>query len=211
MLRSKKVHLGILLVLLVSFFVFQAAGCRKDPDEKSEYLYELKHSADDIEYILAWEDIISRDPDMDDPDVYEKQEIFAPKGDSGSPVGLDESQPAAWLCSRRVMKRQETDDVRGFVIFMWFFETEKDFDKHMKTANLNGMDVSEGNGVIMGMTKDPQNVCDLIIAGNRICIVISSAASSSDSHLFSIDELSDLMQTIKEKVQAIKITKIPWS
>ena len=110
-----------ILVLTVVILVAGVAACSKS----TPTTYELTHSAADAEYILSWDSIVSRCPDIG---AYDKQEVFIRRGEtkqisSGEPSTtstLEMDSPAAWGSIRVVQTAPAGEKVRGFGVWICF-------------------------------------------------------------------------------------------
>lgn len=64
----------IILVLVIAVMVAGVVACGKPtPDTTTDATYKLTHSAADAEYILSWDSIAARRPDIS---AYDRQEAF---------------------------------------------------------------------------------------------------------------------------------------
>jgi hypothetical protein len=113
-----------ILVLAVVFLVVGVTACGKPSSTTtSGATYKLTHNLEDLEYIISWDTIAARIPDMNDPAKYDKFEAHVARRNAGGFVSLDSNSPAMWLCARSVTMRPEGNRFRSFGVWMWFFET----------------------------------------------------------------------------------------
>ncbi len=125
-----------ILVLAVVFLVAGVTACGKPSSTTTTgATYKLTHNLADLEYIISWDTIAARCPDIS---AYDKQEGFAGRGNAGGFVSLDSNSPAMWRCARSVTMRPEGNRFRGFGVWMWFFETAKELDEHCKSSGKMG-------------------------------------------------------------------------
>jgi hypothetical protein len=61
------------------------------------------------------------------------------------------------------------------------------------------------------VSKDtPVQSAQLVVAGNRICILIANVASPDESLVFSKEDLTALLPTLKSKISSIELTPLPY-
>jgi len=78
------------LVLAVVFLVAGVTACGKPSSTTTNgATYKLTHNLEDLEYIISWDSIAARCPDMNDPGKYDKYEAFVARGNAGGFVSLD--------------------------------------------------------------------------------------------------------------------------
>jgi hypothetical protein len=100
--------------------------------------YKLVHNLPDLEYVVPWATIEARCPDMNDYMKYQKEEAYMGRGNAGGFISLDSNSPAMWMIARVLNKITEGNSVRNISIFMWYFNTQNEFDEHMSTLQTQG-------------------------------------------------------------------------
>jgi hypothetical protein len=199
-----------ILMLTVVLLVAGVVACGKSPSTTTTTTgteYKLVHNLPDLEYILPWDTIAARIPDMNDYTKYEKEEAYMGRGNAG----LDSNSPAMWAIVRMVKKLPEGTKMR-LSIFMWYFDTVKEFDEHLNMLPTQGISVQkEGDfSTAIVAQKTPLQSAQLVVAGNRLCILIDNIASPDESLVFSKEDLTELLPTIKSKIASIEITPLPY-
>jgi len=108
--------------------------------------------------------------------------------------------------------RPEGNRFRGFGVWMWFFETAKELDEHMKSAQMQGIPVQKEGDFLTAVveTKTPVQSAQLVLAGNHICILLTDTASSDESLFFGKEKLMELLPTMKSKISSLEITPLPF-
>ena len=134
------------------------------------------------------------------------------RGNAGGFVSLDSNSPAMWLCARAVNMKSEGNSVRNFSVWMWYFETAKELDEHMKSAQMQGIPVQKEGDLLTAVveTETPVQSVQLVVAGNHICILIADTASPDESLFFGKEKLLELLPTMKSKISSIEITPLPF-
>ena len=198
-----------ILVLATVLLVAGITACGKTSSTATNGAkYKLVHNLPDLEYIISWDTIAARIPDMNDYTKYEKSEAYMGRGNAG----LDSNSPAMWLITRSVNKITEGNSVRNLSVFMWYFDTQKEFDEHMNTLQTQGISVQKDGEFITAVIeqKTPVQTAQLVVAGNSLCIVIADAASPDESLIFGKEDLTEMLPTIKSKISSIEITPLPY-
>ena len=149
---------------------------------------------------------------MNDYTKYEKEEAYMGRGNAGGFISLDSNSPAMWMIARVVNKITEGNSVRNLSVFMWYFDTEKEFDEHMDTLQAQGISVQNDGEFITAIVEQKTLVqtAQLVVAGNSLCIVIADVASLDETLFFGTEGLTELLTTIKDKITSIEITPLPW-
>lgn len=197
------------LVLTVVLLVTGVMACGKTSSTTTTGdTYKLVHNLPDLEYVLPWDTIAARCPDMNDYTKYEKSEAYMGRGNAG----LDSNSPAMWLITRSVNKIPEGNKVRNFSVWMWYFETVKELDEHMNTLKTQGIPVQKEGDLLTAVVeqKTPVQSVQLVVAGNHLCILIADVASPDESLFFGKEDLMELLPTIKSKISSIEITPLPY-
>jgi len=132
-----------IIVLTVALLVAGVVACGKSSSTTTTTgaEYKLVHNLPDLEYVLPWDTIAARIPDMNDYTKYEKEEAYMGRGNAGGFISLDSNSPAMWMIARSVNKITEGNSVRNLSVFMWYFDTQKEFDEHMNTLQTQGISV----------------------------------------------------------------------
>ena len=205
-----------ILVLTVVFLVAGVVACGKPTaDTTTDTTYKLTHSAADAEYILSWDSIVSRCPDIG---AYDKQESFVRRGEtkqisSGEPSTtstLDMDSPAAWGSTRLVETSPAAEKVRGFGVWITYCETDEYLDELMLTQT-SGFPVQEDGDFVTGVLeqKTPVQYVQLLLAGKHFAVLIMESASSDESLFFGKEKLMELLPTMKSNISSLEITPLP--
>jgi len=207
----------IVLVLVVAVMVVGVVACgKRTPDTTIDTTYKLTHSAADAEYILSWDLIVSRCPDIG---VYDKQEVFIRRGEtkqisSGEPSTtstLDMDSPAAWGSTRGVQTAPSGEKVRGFGVWIMYFETDEYLDELILTQ-MSGFPIQEDGEFVTGVVEaktSPMKSVQLLLAGKHFVIYFIESASSDESLFFSKEKLMELLPTVKSNISSLEITPLP--
>lgn len=208
-LSSKIFALVLTAVLLVTGVT--ACGNTSSPTTTAS-TYKLVHNLPDLEYVIPWDTIAARCPDINDNTKYQKEEAYMGRGNAGGFISLDSNSSAMWMIARVVNKIPEGNEVRNLSIFMWYFDTEEEFDEHLNTLQTQGISVEEDGDFITAVVekKTPVQTTQLVVAGNSLCIVIADAASPDETLFFGKEGLMELLPTIKSKISSIEITPLPY-
>jgi len=209
-LLAKVFILVLAAVLLVAGVV--ACGKSSSTTTTTGAEYKLVHNLPDLEYVLPWDIIEARCPDMNDYTKYQKEEAYMGRGNAGGFISLDSNSPAMWMIARVVNKITEGNKVRNLSVFMWYFDTEKEFDEHLNTLQTQGISVQKEGDILTAVVEQntPVQTVQMVVAGNQICIVIADAASPDETLFFGKEGLMELLPTIKSKIFSIEITPLPW-
>ena len=198
-----------ILVLAVVFLVAGVTACGKSSSTTTTGdEYKLVHNLPDLEYVLPWDTIAARCPDMNDYTKYEKSEAYMGRGNAG----LDSNSPAMWLCARAVNKKTDGNTLRNFSVMMWYFETNKELDEHMNTLKTQGIPVEKDGDLLTAVVeqKTPVQSVQLVVAGNHLCVMLADVASPDESLFFGKEGLMELLPTLKSKISSMEITPLPW-
>jgi len=203
------------VILTIVLLVAGVAACSKSsssPTTTTSDKYKLVHNLPDLEYILSWDTIANKIPDMNDPAKYDKEEAYAGRGNAAGFASLSSNSPAMWLAARIVNMKSDGSRVHNLTVFLWFFDTEKELNEHIDTLKNQGISVQEEGNLITAVVeqKAPVQSVQMVIAGNHLCIVIAEVASPDESLYFGKAGLEELLPTIKEKISSIEITPLPW-
>ena len=198
-----------ILVLTVVILVTGVATCGKS----TPTAYELTHSAADAEYILSWDSIVSRCPDIS---TYDKLETFVHRGETtqfapGEPISLEEDSPAAWGSIRGVRTEWEGNSFRSFGVFTMFFETAEYLDEYIQLMQMSGFPVQEDGDFVTGVLESgaPMQSVQLLLAGNHCCIILMDVASSEESLFCGKDTLTEFISMARSNITSLEITPLP--
>ena len=205
-LRTLYILLGISIVILVTGIILLIVNYSA-PDTTTGTSYKLTHSAADAEYILSWDSIVSRCPDIS---AYDKQEAFVHRGESaqtipGAPV-LNEDSPAAWASFRFVQTASTGDSARAFGVFMWYFENDEELDEYVESRQMSGFPFQEEGDFVTAVMESgpPMQSVQLHIAGKHFAIAITDVASSDKSLFFGKEKLMELLPTVKSNISSLE-------
>jgi hypothetical protein len=213
--RANRLPTRIRILIPVAVIVVAAgvtAYIKLSPTRITNDTYDLAHNLTDLEYIISWDTVASVCPDVNDYTKYEKQEAFMGRGNAGGFISLDSNSPAMWMIARAVNKITGGDSVGNLGIFMWYFETEEEFDEHMNTLQTQGVSVQREGDLLTAVVeqKTPIQSAQLVVAGNHICVLVANVASPDETLFFSKEDLMDLLPTMKSKISSMKITPLPF-
>lgn len=169
-----------ILVLTVVILVAGVAACGKS----TPATYELTHSAADAEYILSWDEIVDRCPEIG---AYEKQDVFSCRGETtesapGETVSLPGDSPAAWLSMRSVYTSSEIENFRGFGVWMMFCEIDEYLDDYIELMKMQGIPFKEDGDFMTAVLESgpPTQSVQLHIAGNQFYMLFLVTASYAE-------------------------------
>jgi hypothetical protein len=178
--------------------------------EETHTTYRLTHSAADAEYILNWDLIVSRCPDIGG---YDRIEAFAYRGESVevSPtenLTLGQDSPAAWASTRLVRSEWAGASFRSFAVQMMFSETAEDLDD---LVQMLGMPVEqEGEYVTAALESEtPMQSIQLLLAGNHFAVLIGEFASSDESLFFDKEGLEELLSIARSNISMADVAPLP--
>ena len=215
MKRTTRLLTTIFILVLASILLVTAvSACGKTSTETitTDAEYKLVHNLPDLEYILPWDKIEAKVPDLNDYTKYQKEEAYMGRGNAGGFISLDSNSPAMWMIARVVNKIPKGNEVRNISVFMWYFDTEKEFDEHLNTLPAQGISVQrDGDFQTAIVVKEtPVQSAQLVVAGNRICISIANVASPDESLVYGEEDLTTLLPTLKSKISSIELTPLPY-
>jgi len=172
--------------------------------------YKLTHSAADAEYILGWDLIVSRCPDIGD---YDRIEAFVYRGEAVEITGtetfsIDEDSPAAWASARLVRTEWEGESFRSFLIQVMFSETAEGLSE---LVQMLGYPVQEEGDFVTSVleTETPLQSIQLLLAGKQVAVIIGEFASLDESPFFNKAELMELLSIAKSNISLSEITPLP--
>jgi len=199
----------IILVLAVVFLVAGVAACGKS----TPTTYELTHSAADAEYILSWDSIVSRCPDIGS---YDKLETFAIRGETtefapGETVSMPEDFPAAWGSMRGARTEMEGSSFRSFGVFVMFFEAAEYLDEYVESIQISGFPVQEEGDFVTGVVESgpPTQSVQLLVGGKQFLVLIMEATSAEETLFCGKDTLTELASVAKSNIASLEITPLP--
>jgi hypothetical protein len=209
----KRLDKLIALCFLAFILVFTGCGCdTTTTSTATSSTYRLTHGLADLEYIISWDTIVTRIPDMNDSELYDVLEGSVARGSSGGFIYLDSDSPAMWLIGRSIQKKTQGTNSHIFGIWMWFFETKEELDEHINAAETEGIPLQYDGDFVTAFVeaKTPVQSEYLLIAGNQICILIAETASLDESLFFDKEYLMELLPALKNKISSIEITPLSW-
>jgi hypothetical protein len=176
--------------------------------------YKLTHTAADAEYILSWDEIVSRCPEIG---KYDKQEFFFCRGETAQTTPetppQEEDSPAAWGSYRFVFAQAAptASQFRGFGVLITYFDTAEYLDEYMSSAEMSGPCFQEEGDFWTAVLASgpPTQSVQLHIAGNQFYILFLDTASSDESLFFSKEELMELLPGVKSNISSLEITALP--
>jgi hypothetical protein len=200
--------------ILVSVAVLMVAGimaCGKSTSTTtSPTTYQLTHSAADAEYILNWDFVVSKCPDIG---AYDKISVFAYRGESkqiasGESFSVELNSPAAWASSRFVRTLWTGTNFRSFGITIMFSEDVAGLDE---LVQMLGFPTQREGDFVTGTIEDeaPMETLQLLLAGNHVVIIIAEVASRDESLFFTKDALSELLSIAKSNISKLELTSLP--
>lgn len=202
----------IILVLAIAITVVGIVACDKSTSTTtSGATYKLVHNLPDLEYILPWDTIEARIPDLNDYTKYQKEEAYMGRGNAGGFTSLDSNSPAMWAIVRMVKKLPEGTKMR-LSVDMWYFDTEKEFDEFLNMLPAQGFSVQKDGDFWTAIVaqETPMQSAKLVVAGNRICVLIDNVATPDESLVFSEGDLTALHPTLKSKISSVELTPLPY-
>jgi len=204
----------IILVLVLAVMVVGVVACGKPSSTTTTGdTYKLTHSAADAEYILSWDSIVSRCPDIG---TFEKMETFVRRGEisefaPGEPFSLAEDSPAAWANIRGVRTEIVGNSFRSFGVWTMYYETAEYLDEHIQSLQMSGLPIKEDGDFMTAVLESgpPTQSVQLHIAGNQFYILLMDIASSDKSLFFGKEKLMELLPNVKSKISSLEITPLP--
>jgi hypothetical protein len=201
----------IIQVLTVAVMAAGIVSCGEStPDTTTDATYKLIHSAADAEYILSWDLILSRCPDIGD---YDKIEAFAYRGESVeiSPtedLTLNQDSPAAWESVRLVRSEWAGESFRSFAVITMFSETAKNLDELVQMLGFPVQQEGDFATAVLESETDLQSI-QLFLAGKHFAVLIGEFASSDESLFFDKEELMELLSIARDKISLSETTPLP--
>jgi len=177
--------------------------------------YQLTHSAEDAEYILNWDFIVSKCPDIG---AYDRIEAFLHRGESKqSATGettttMEMNSQAAWMSMRSVFTSSAGgDNFRGFSVYIAYCETAEYLDEYIELMKMSGIPFQEDGGFITAVLESgpPTQSIQLHIAGNQFYMLFLCTASSNESLFCDKDTLEELIAIAKSNITSLEITPLP--
>jgi len=175
--------------------------------------YKLTHSAADAEYILSWDEIVSRCSEIDG---FDKMEAFVRRGETsefapGEPFSLAEDSPAAWANIRGVRTEIVGGNFRSFGVWMMYYDTAEYLDEYIELMRTSGLPLQEDGDFVTAVLESgpPMQSVQLHIAGNQFYILLMDIASSDESLFFGKEKLMELLPGVKSNISSLEITPLP--
>jgi hypothetical protein len=203
----------VTIVIFMAVVVIVVAACGNSAaDKNTGDTYKLTHSAADAEYILSWDTIVSKCPDIG---KYEKQEDFLHRGESKESISggtsfIEPDSPAAWASTRLVQTAPAGEKIRGFGVFISYYELDEYLDELLATE-ISGFPVQEDGEFKTGVVENgpPMQSVQILLAGKHFAILMMETASSDESLFFSKEKLLEFLPDIKSKISSLEITPLP--
>jgi len=174
--------------------------------------YKLTHSAADAEYILSWDEIVSRCSDIDG---FDKMEAFVYRGETsefapGEPFSLPEDSPAAWANIRGVRTEIIGNSFRSFGVWMMYYDTAEYLDEYIELMKTQGVPLQEDGDFVTAVLESgpPTQSVQLHLAGNQFYILLMDIASSDESLFFGKGKLMELLPGVKSNISSLEITPL---
>ena len=201
----------IAAVLTVIVLAVGTVSCGEStPNTTNDTTYRLTHTAADAEYILSWDSIVSRCPEIGD---YDRLEAFAYRGESveitpGENFSLELDSPAAWASTRFVRTEWEGERFRSFAVHVMFSETAEYLDE---LVQMLGFPVQQEGDFVTSVleSETPMQSIQLLLAGKHFAVLIGEFASSDESLFFDKEELIELLSIARDKISLSETTPLP--
>jgi len=214
-IKSLPVKIRILILVAVIVVAVGVTAYIKFSSIPSTDTYKLTHTAADAEYILSWDSIVSRCPDIG---KYDKQESFSRRGeteqsDTGGTPTLEMNSPTAWGSYRFVFAQAAptADQFRGFAVLIAYFDTAEYLDEYIELMKTQGVPLQEEGDFWTAVLESgaPTQSVQLHVAGNQFYILFLATASSDESLFFSKDKLMELLPGVESNISSLEITPLP--
>ena len=199
----------VILVLAAVLLVAGVAACGTSTSTD----YELTHTSADAEYILSWDEIVSRCPDIGS---YDKLETFVIRGETkelapGETVSMPEDSPVAWGCLRSARIEGEGGSIRGLNVFIVFCDTDEYLDEYIQMLEMGGMSFEEDGDFVTSVLAigPPTQSVQLLVGGKQFLVLILEAASEDETLVCGKDTLEELMDIARSNISALEITPLP--
>jgi hypothetical protein len=202
----------IIMVLVIPVMVAGIVACGKRNPDMATDTYKLTHSAADAEYILSWDSIVSRCPDIS---AYDRQEFFIHRGESAQTIpgapALNEDALETWASYRFIQTASIGDSAQAFGVFTFYFETDEELDEYVESRRMSGFPFQEDGDFVTAVMESgpPFQSVQLYIAGKHFAIVITDVASSDKSLFFGKEKLMELLPGVKSNISSLEITPMP--
>jgi len=188
--------------------------------EQSVGAYQLTHSSEDAEYILNWDSIISRCPDIGG---YDRLEAFIYRGESkqfstGDTFTLDMNSPVAWSSVRFVRTEPVGAKFRSFGVWIMYFETDEELDEYLQMDDIRygmmqGVTIQREGDFATAVVENetPLQAVQLLLAGKHFAIMLMEYATPDESLFFSKDALTEMLSIARGNITSMEITPLPTS
>jgi len=174
---------------------------------------KLTHSAADAEYILSWDEIVSRCSEIDG---FDRMGAFVYRGETsefapGEPFSLAEDSPAAWADIRGVRTEIVGANFRSFGVWMMYYDTAEYLDEYIDLMKMQGLPLQEDGDFVTAVLDSgpPMQSVQLHIAGNQFYVLLMDIASSNQSLFFGKAKLMELLPGVKSNISSLEITPLP--
>lgn len=186
--------------------------------EQSVGAYQLTHSSEDAEYILNWDSIISRCPDIGG---YDRLEAFIYRGESkqfstGETFTLDMNSPVAWSSVRFVRTEPVGAKFRSFGVWIMYFETDEELDEYLQMDDIRygmmqGVTIQREGDFATAVVENetPLQAVQLLLAGKHFAIMLMEYATPDESPFFSKDALTEMLSIARGNITSTEITPLP--
>ena len=204
---------AVMAVFMLAVMTTGALACTK-PDSKTtaDISYKITHTAADAEYILSWDSLVSRCPDMGD---YERQDVFIRRGESkqsgtGGESSMEADSPAAWASMRTVMTDVKGESFRGFGIYINYCDQDEYLDELIQTQ-MSGLPFKEEGDYMTAVLESgpPTRSVQIHLVGKQFYTLLLATASSDETLFFSKDELLEILTGVKSRISSLEITPLP--
>ena len=206
----------IFIICFITAILVSTISCggQANPTTTSPTMYQLTHSAADVEYILNWDSIVSQYPEIGE---YYRLEAFVFRGGSkqfstGETFGLDENSPAAWANTRFVRTEWQGETFRSFGVTIAYFETDAGLDEYIQMIGMTqGTPFQEDGDFVITVleTETPMQSIQLFLFGKRFAIMLMEYATPDKSLFLSKDALTGLFSTAVGNINSVEITPLP--
>jgi hypothetical protein len=204
----------IVLVLIVVVVATGIVACGKSsPEKTTDTTYKLTHTAADVEYILSWDLIVSRCPEIGD---FDKQESFIRRGENkqlgtGGTSSMEMDSPAAWGSMRTVMTEVKEESFRGFGVYIMYCDLDEYLDEYMSSGQMSGLPFQEEGDFRIAVLESgpPTRSVQIHLVGKQFYTLLLATASSDESLFFSKEQLMELLPGVKSNISSLEITPLP--
>jgi hypothetical protein len=193
--------------------------------QASAATHDLTHSATDAEFVVDWDSIVSKCPEVAG---LQRVEAFARRGeevqiDEGSKLAVEADGPAAWT-SRRSVTSDGEGGSRRFQVSVSYLEKRGDAEGQVRlTAQRTsaaaqmmgggGMSVSveEGMGFVVVRLDSsiPIKSEQRFVAGDNLLVHFVQTVRAGPTQLCGAEQLAELARDAGLKMDLLKLTPLP--